>query len=67
MAMQNADLQTVQQIKAKLEELRSLVEGSLNLQAVGGYHIANEILGLLPKLEALEAAIQADIAEHAGP
>lgn len=67
MAMQNADLQTVQQIKAKLEELRSLVEGSLNLQAVGGYHIANEILGLLPKLEALEAAIQADTAEHAGP
>jgi hypothetical protein len=67
MAMQNADLQTLQEIKAKLQELCSLVEGSLNLQAVGGYHIANEILGLLPKIEALETAIQNDINEHAGP
>ena len=54
-------LAKIEHITAKLTELRKLVEGSLSIRAVGGVHIANEIIALLPELAALKAAAEAEL------
>lgn len=60
--MTNEDLQKLEVVEAKLEELKTLVMNSLSIRAVGGVHIANELINVLPKLAEVKAAIEADIA-----
>lgn len=63
--MTNQDLQKLEAIEAKLEELKTLVSNSLSIRAVGGVHIANELINVLPKVAELKAAIEASIAAAA--
>lgn len=56
-------LAKIELVTAKLTELRQVVEGSLSIRAVGGVHIANEIIALLPELTALKAAVEAELVE----
>lgn len=65
MAMTTTDLEQLKAVQAKLEEIKTLVMGSLSIRAVGGVTIANDLINVLPKLEAVATAIQADIDEHA--
>lgn len=56
----------LEKVTAKLGELKDTVEGSLSIRAVGGVHIANELIKLQPVLAELKTAIEADIAAAAG-
>ena len=67
MAMTQADVQKLEAIEAKLEEIKDLVMNSNSIRAVGGVVIANDLINLLPKVAQVKAAIVADVAEHAAP
>jgi hypothetical protein len=57
-----ADVTKLDEVIEKLDKLRATVEGSLSIRAVGGVVIANELIALKPKLVALKASIEADVA-----
>lgn len=45
------------EIKASVEEIKTTVSQSLNIQAYGGYHIFNLAIPLEKKLDKLEALL----------
>jgi hypothetical protein len=49
------------EIKAGVQEVKELVQNSLNLQANGGYHVFNLMLPLEKKLGKLEESLNAPV------
>lgn len=64
--MKNAE--KIALIEQRLAELKAVVEGSLNLRAVGGAHVINELFAVLAELAQVKKAVaEAEVGEEPAP